>query len=245
MRRFERRHDPFGDREELEARDGFVVGGERVLGPACRCELRVLGADARVVEAGTDRVRLEDLAVFVLEEQRTRAVQHTGHPAAHRRAVLAGLQAVSTRFHAHQPRRSVEETGERADRVRPSADARDDEVGIGAEDRAALFARFVAHDPLELAHHPRIRMRADDGPDAVVRGLDGGDPVAQRVVDRVLQRRAAARDGHDVGAEALHAEHVERLTLDVDRAHEDETVETEQPRPWRWPRRAGPHPFRR
>ena len=72
VRRFERRHDPLGDREELEPRDGFVVGGERVLGPACRRELGVLRTDTRIVEAGADRVRLEDLAVFVLEEQRPR-----------------------------------------------------------------------------------------------------------------------------------------------------------------------------
>ena len=61
-----------------------------------------------------------------------------------------------------------------------------------------------------------------------MRGLDGRDPVAQRFVDRVLERRAPARDGHDVGAEALHPEHVERLALDVDRAHEHEAVEPEQ-----------------
>ena len=47
------------------------------------------------------------------------------------------------------------------DRVRAAADARDDEVGIvAAEDRAALLARFVADDALELAHHPRERVRA-------------------------------------------------------------------------------------
>ena len=45
-----------------------------------------------------------------------------------------------------------------------------------------------------------------------------------------LSVRAPARDGNDVGAEALHAEHVERLAFDVDRAHEHEAVEPEQRR---------------
>ena len=144
--------------------------------------------------------------------------------------MLTRLEAVSAGLHTDKPRRGVEETCEGADRIRSSADARDDEIGIGTEDRAALLARFVADDTLELPHHPGIRMGPDDRPDAVVRGVDGGDPVAQRFVDRILERRAAARDGHDVGAEALHPEHVERLPFDVDRAHEHQAVETEQRR---------------
>ena len=43
-----------------------------------------------------------------------------------------------------------------------------------------------------------------------------------------LSVRAAAGDRDDLGAEQLHAEHVERLALDVDRAHEHEAVEAEQ-----------------
>ena len=39
-----------------------------------------------------------------------------------------------------------------------------------------------------------------------------------------------AGDGHDLGAEQLHAEHVERLALDVDRAHVHDAVEPEQRR---------------
>ena len=71
-------------------------------------------------------------------------------------------------------------------------------------------------------------MRADHGADAVVRRIDAGDPVAQRLVDRVLERRAPGLDGHDLGAEELHPEHVEGLALDVDRAHEDLALEAEQ-----------------
>ena len=58
--------------------------------------------------------------------------------------------------------------------------------------RSALLARLVADDAVELAHHPRIRMRAHHRAQAVVRRLDGGDPVAHRFVDGVLQRAAAA-----------------------------------------------------
>ena len=103
------------------------------------------------------------------------------------------------------------------------------QIRIGAaEDRAALRARLVADDALELAHHPRVRVRPDDRTDAVVRGLDRRDPVAQRLVDRVLERRAARLDGDDLRAEQLHPPDVERLALDVDRAHEHHAVEPEQ-----------------
>jgi hypothetical protein len=63
-----------------------------------------------------------------------------------------------------------------------------------------------------------------------VRGLDRGDPVTQRLVDRILQRSAPRLDGHDLGPEQLHPEDVEGLTLDIDRTHEDDAVEAEERR---------------
>ena len=71
-------------------------------------------------------------------------------------------------------------------------------------------------------------MRAHHRSDAVVRGLDGGHPVAQRFVHRVLQCATARRHGNDLGAEQLHAEDVERLPFGVDLAHVDHAVETEE-----------------
>ena len=108
--------------------------------------------------------------MLVLEEQRAHAVHDTGHAAVDRGAVVTRLEAEATGFDADEPRVGVEEAGERADRVRAAADARDDDVGIGAaEDRARLHARFVADDALELAHHPRERVRTHRGTEAVVR----------------------------------------------------------------------------
>ena len=91
-----------------------------------------------------------------------------------------------------------------------------------------LRARFVADDALELAHHPRERVRTHRRAEAVVRRLDAATHAAHRFVDRVLQRRAPRLHRHDLGAEQLHAPHVERLALDVDRAHVDRAVEPEQ-----------------
>ena len=55
------------------------------------------------------------------------------------------------------------------DRVRAAADAGDDDVGVAAEQRAALLAGLVADHPVELAHHPRVRVRAHHRAEAVVR----------------------------------------------------------------------------
>ena len=152
-----------------------------------------------------------------------------GTPRFDRGAVMARLEAEAAGFDADEARVGVDEAGERADRVRAAADARDDDVGIGAaEDRARLHARFVADDALELAHHPRERVRTHRGTEAVVRAGHGRDPLAHRFVDRVLQRRAARPHRHDLGAEQPHAPHVEGLALDVDRTHVDGAVETEQ-----------------
>ena len=62
----------------------------------------MLGPDARVVEPGADRVRFEDLAVLVLEEQRPGAVEDTRDPAVDRRAVLARLGPEPARLDADQ-----------------------------------------------------------------------------------------------------------------------------------------------
>ena len=49
-------------------RERLGVGDGAVLGALGDLEPRVLGADAGVVEAGGDRVRLDDLAVLVLQQ---------------------------------------------------------------------------------------------------------------------------------------------------------------------------------
>ena len=68
------------------------------------------------------------------------------------------------------------------------------------------------------AHH-----RADD----VVRGRHVGDPVAQRLVGRVLERAGARLDRHHRRAEQLHPVDVERLARDVLGAHVHHALEPE------------------
>src|SRR6185437_4577456 len=58
--------DPLGDGQQAERPDNLVVTGLVVGGPADGGQMGVLGADARVVEAGGDGLGLEDLPGLVL-----------------------------------------------------------------------------------------------------------------------------------------------------------------------------------
>ena len=88
-------------------------------------------------------------------------------------------------------------------------------------------ARLVADAAAEVADHARERVRPGGGAEEVGGVVDAGDPVAQRLVDRVLERRAAGLDGDHLGAEQLHPGDVERLAAGVDGAHVDGAVEVE------------------
>ena len=87
--------------------------------------------------------------------------------------------------------------------------------------------RLAPDDALELAHHPGERVRPHDRSDAVVRVADAGDPLAQGLVDRVLERAAARRDGDHRRPEQLHAKDVELLAYGVDLAHVDRALKTQ------------------
>ena len=73
-------------------------------------------------------------------------------------------------------------------------------------------------------------MRAGNGADDVEGVADVRDPVAHRLVHRVLERAAAGLDGMDRRAEEPHAHDVQRLALDVLAAHVDLAAQAEERR---------------
>ena len=121
-----------------------------------------------------------------------------------------------------------EERVEQADRVRPAPDAGDRRIRQPPGPLEDLAAGLHPDHPLEVADHGRERMRSGDRAEDVVRGLDVGDPVAERLVDRVLEGPGAGGDGDHLGAEHRHPGHVERLPADVDLAHVDDALQAEQ-----------------
>ena len=188
-----------------------------------------LRPDARVVEAGRRRVGLGDLAVPVLEHHRARAVQDPRRPARERRGVSAGRNAVAGRLgHRDPDRRLADEPIEQPDRVRAAADAGQDEVGQAALHLGELGRRLVADPALEVAHDRRVGMRPHRRAQDVVGRLDVRDPVPHRLVDRVLERRAAGRHRPDLRPERSHPEHVRLLPLDVLGAHVHDARQAEE-----------------
>ena len=116
-------------------------------------------------------------------------------PPANRAACRPRAICLAAGLDADQPDVAiVDERVEDAHRVAAAADAGDDRVGQPAGQLEDLRARLAADHRLELAHHQRIRMRPEHRSEQVVGVGDVGDPVAHRLVDRVLQRAAAGVD---------------------------------------------------
>ncbi|MPM47170.1 hypothetical protein SDC9_93878 [bioreactor metagenome] len=225
---FERGDDAFGAAQVVEGLQRFAVGDAHVLRAADLLQPGMLGADAGVVQARADGVRLGDLAILILQDESAVAVQHARGAALQRRGVLAAIQAFTSGFHADQARLFERDVGvEDAHGIAATAHAGDDGVGLLGGDMLVLEhlghlrEAFRADHALEVAHHHRIRVRASDGADDVEGVVHIGHPVAHGLVERVLERLAARFDGYHRGAQQLHAVDVGALALDVLSAHVD------------------------
>ena len=71
--------------------------------PSGLSQRRQLRPDARVVQAGADRVRLDDLPGSVLGQHRERAVQDAGRTESQRGRVVAEGVAATAGLHADEP----------------------------------------------------------------------------------------------------------------------------------------------
>ena len=150
-------------------------------------QVRKLGTDARIVEAGRDRLGFEHLSPFVLHQVALRAVHDAGNGTADR--------STTGRLGTDQLSFGIGEPGENACCIGAASDASDDIVGYATvEQLGALLAGLVADDTVELTDHPRVRVRPHDRAE-VVGVLDGRDPVAHCLVDGVLERLAARLGG--------------------------------------------------
>src|SRR5579871_2920221 len=105
VRRLQCRNDPLGPRAQLKRRQRLFVGRRHILNASDVMQPRMLRPDARIIQSGADRVRLDDLPVIILQQIRAVAVQHTRPPASQTRRMLAAFDAVPARLHANQPHR--------------------------------------------------------------------------------------------------------------------------------------------
>src|SRR3990170_3933975 len=228
VRRLQRRDDAFELAAKLERSHRLVVGGREEFHPAHVVEPSMLWPDAGIIEPGGDRMRFLDLAVVVHQQIGAIAVQHPGPAAGNRGRVLATVETEAGRFHAvdFDPA-LVEERMEQAHGIGAAANAGDQRIRQPVFGPLHLLARLTADDRLEIAYHGRVRMRPRHRADAIERVVHIGDPIAQRLVHRVLQRLGTRFDGANLGAEDLHPQHVRLLPLDVHGSHVDDAGQAE------------------
>src|SRR4249920_1075152 len=229
MGRLERRQDPFQRRERGEALERLLVGDRDVGRAAAVLEERVLGAHAGVVQPRRDRVRRHHLPLLVLQEVGVRPVEHARLAQRERPAVLAEPVPPAAGFDADEPHaRFGQECLEDADRVAPTADAGDHRVRVAPLALAELHPGLVADHALAIAHERGERMGSRDRAEDVVRVDHARRPVAQRLVERVLEGSASGGDRDDLGAEQLHPGDVRRLPDRVLLAHIDHARQPEE-----------------
>ena len=228
MRRLQRGNDALQPGAELEGLQRLRIRGRHVFRPPDILQPGVLRPDSRIVEAGRDRMGVRDLPVLVLEEVGAVAMQHARRAAGERGGMLPALQPPPCRLHADDAHiRLIQEGMEQAYGVRAAADAGDHRVRqppLGFHD---LRAHLVSDNALEVPHHLRIGRGARGGADDVEGVVDIGDPVAKRLVERVLQGARAAFDRPHLGAQQAHAEDVGRLPVDIDGPHIDRAGQVE------------------
>ena len=116
----------------------LVVGDAHVLGAVAVLQVGMLGADARIVEARADRMRLDDLAVFVLQQIGALPCSTPGTPCVSDAECLPVAMPSPAASTPIRPRLSYGMYGiEDAHRVGAATDAGDHRVGLATGDLRA------------------------------------------------------------------------------------------------------------
>ena len=170
------------------------VGDRQVARPPGVLQVRVLGADARVVEAGGDRVRLGDLALVVAQHVATarRAGRRPGPGSAWPRGGRSRCPRPPPRRRQIATWASGTKAWNRPMAFEPPPTQATTASGSRPMRGLDLGPRLAADHRLQVAHQRRVRVRAGHRADDVVGVAHVGHPVAQRLVHGVLQRGGAA-----------------------------------------------------
>ena len=204
----------------------LVVAHAHVLGAPALGQQRVLGPDARVVEAGRDRVALGDLARARrrARSEREPCSTETRPPPIEAACRSAPSPPASTPISRTGSSRNAWNAPIAFEPPPTQATTASGRRPACAEH---LRARLAADHRLQLAHERGVGVRAGGRADQVVRRLDVRDPVADGLVHGLLERRRAGGDGHDRRAQQVHARDVGRLAARVLLAHVDDALEAE------------------
>ncbi len=204
MRRFQRRDDPLGP-DAAGMPPATLASSRSPTRSRRRCRAaRKCSGDPRIIQPRADRVRLDDLSIIVLQ-QVGRLPAAPGRPPVR----LAACSPLSMPWPPACCRSSRTDgsrgTDGTAPLIRPAADARHPPHPAADLCRLQLRLRLPRRSPTGSRAPSSGRMRAGDGADQIVGVLDIGDPVAQRLVHRVLQRGRPRGHRLHLRAQQLHA----------------------------------------
>ena len=156
-------------------------------------------------------------------------MEDPGPPGVDGGAVTARLQARSGRLHADQADAGVvDELAEHADGVGAPAHAGDHLVRQSPRQGQHLGAGLAGDAAVVLVDDGGEGVGAGRRAQQVVGGGEGRRPVAQRLVDGVLEGARPAGHGHHARAHELHALDVGRLAHHVGGAHVDGALQAQQ-----------------
>src|SRR5438132_337106 len=118
----------------------------------------MLRTDRGIIQAGRNAVRELNLAMFVLQDVRLRALQYSQRAALEARRVLLGLNSLTACFDAEHLYRSIlKEWIEQSDRVGTAADTSHQQIRKAPFFFQHLPACFITNHSLKIANHHRIR----------------------------------------------------------------------------------------
>ncbi len=179
-------------------------------------------------------MRFSDLTIFILQDIRSRSMYHANSPprrVAESRRMFARSDPTSTRFDSNEFNMLIiHKSTKDSNRIRPATHTRNDRIRQTPHFHHYLFTCFRPDHRLKLTHHRRVRVRSQRRTEQIMRIAHIRHPIADRFIDRILQRLRARSHWSHFRTEQLHAKHVRFLSRNIHHTHIHYTFESKQRR---------------
>lgn len=148
----------------------------------------MLRAHSRIVQSSRDRMGLDDLTRFVLEDVRSDTVQDTRLTHGEGGTVLVAMCTLTSSFDTDKSNGFVgDEVEESSNGIAATADARDDSVRQLASELLKLLFDLLADDLLEVADDGGEGVRANGRPHEVMGVGKVCDPISHRFIHSIFE----------------------------------------------------------
>src|SRR5215472_7895922 len=187
----------------------------------------MLRSNTWIIEAGGDAVRLDHLAVLILQEIGERAMQYPRASGHQSRGMFTARDPAASGLYPNQPDRLIRgERREQTYRIAASSHTGHCEIRQTSKRFETLRTGFTPYYRLKISHHSWIGVRAYRRSNQVVGTFYIGHPVSNRLIDGVFQSPATGSNRVDLCTEQLHAKDVMRLAADIFFPHIDDALQS-------------------